>query len=105
MLNYEFDVLMNFTEWLFVFCCHKDKLKRIDLTSNGISRIDDDAFFGLPALEELILRENSIRQLPALPPSMTLIDACHNQLGNTGIQSEAFKVREAIRVKMEFNKA
>ncbi|KAK9975920.1 hypothetical protein ABG768_021147 [Culter alburnus] len=68
-----------------------NKLKRIDLTSNGISRIDDDAFFGLPALEELILRENSIRQLPALPPSMTLIDACHNQLGNTGIQSEAFK--------------
>ncbi|ROI15448.1 Epiphycan [Anabarilius grahami] len=68
-----------------------NKLKRIDLTSNGISRIDDDAFFGLPALEELILRENSIRQLPALPPSMTHIDACHNQLGNTGIQREAFK--------------
>ncbi|XP_048011445.1 epiphycan isoform X2 [Megalobrama amblycephala] len=68
-----------------------NKLKKIDLTSNGISRIDDDAFFGLPALEELILRENSIRQLPALPPSMTLIDACHNQLGNTGIQREAFK--------------
>ncbi|XP_056091730.1 epiphycan isoform X4 [Rhinichthys klamathensis goyatoka] len=68
-----------------------NKLKRIDLTSNGISRIDDDAFFGLPALEELILRENSIRQLPALPPSMSLIDACHNQLGNTGIQREAFK--------------
>ncbi|KAK7149678.1 hypothetical protein R3I94_009097 [Phoxinus phoxinus] len=68
-----------------------NKLKRIDLTSNGISRIDDDAFFGLPALEEVILRENSIRQLPALPPSMTLIDACHNQLGNTGIQREAFK--------------
>ncbi|XP_073694224.1 epiphycan [Garra rufa] len=68
-----------------------NKLKRIDLTSNGISRIDDDAFFGLPALEELILRENSIRQLPALPPPMTLIDASHNQLGSTGIQREAFK--------------
>ncbi|XP_059361179.1 aggrecan core protein-like isoform X1 [Carassius carassius] len=68
-----------------------NKLKRIDLTSNGISRIDDDAFFGLPALEELILRENSIRQLPALAPSMTLIDASHNQLGSTGIQREAFK--------------
>uniref|UniRef100_A0A673I0N2 Fibril-forming collagen alpha chain-like n=1 Tax=Sinocyclocheilus rhinocerous TaxID=307959 RepID=A0A673I0N2_9TELE len=68
-----------------------NKLNRIDLTSNGISRIDDDAFFGLPALEELILRENSIRQLPALPPSMTLIDASHNQLGSTGIQREAFK--------------
>ncbi|XP_026065292.1 collagen alpha-2(IV) chain-like isoform X1 [Carassius auratus] len=68
-----------------------NKLKKIDLTSNGISRIDDDAFFGLPALEELILRENSIRQLPALAPSMTLIDASHNQLGSTGIQREAFK--------------
>ncbi|XP_043092143.1 epiphycan isoform X2 [Puntigrus tetrazona] len=68
-----------------------NKLKRIDLTSNGISRIDDDAFFGLPALEELVLRENSIRQLPALPPSMTLIDASLNQLGSTGIQREAFK--------------
>ncbi|XP_050964558.1 epiphycan isoform X2 [Labeo rohita] len=68
-----------------------NKLKRIDLTSNGISRIDDDAFFGLPALQELILRENSIRQLPALPPFMTLIDASHNQLGSTGIQREAFK--------------
>ncbi|XP_016137764.1 collagen alpha-1(IV) chain-like [Sinocyclocheilus grahami] len=68
-----------------------NKLKRIDLTSNGISRIDDDAFFGLPALGELILRENSIRQLPALPPSMALIDASHNQLGSTGIQREAFK--------------
>ncbi|XP_051974627.1 epiphycan [Xyrauchen texanus] len=68
-----------------------NKLKRIDLTSNGISRIDDDAFFGLPALEDLILRENSIRQLPALPPQMTLIDTSHNQLGSTGIQREAFK--------------
>ncbi|TRY90358.1 hypothetical protein DNTS_006487 [Danionella cerebrum] len=68
-----------------------NKLKRIDLTSNGISRIDDDAFFGLPALEELILRENSIRQLPALPPSMILIDASLNQLGSNGIQREAFK--------------
>ncbi|XP_016304370.1 collagen alpha-1(IV) chain-like [Sinocyclocheilus anshuiensis] len=68
-----------------------NKLKRIDLTSNGISRIDDDAFFGLPALEELVLRENYIRQLPALPPFMTLIDASLNQLGSTGIQREAFK--------------
>ncbi|XP_056605003.1 epiphycan [Triplophysa dalaica] len=68
-----------------------NKLKKIDLTSNAISKIDDDAFSGLPALDEVILRENNIRQLPALPPSMTLIDACHNQLGSTGIQREAFK--------------
>ncbi|XP_059367120.1 epiphycan isoform X4 [Carassius carassius] len=68
-----------------------NKLKRIDLTNNGISWIDDDAFFGLPALEELVLRENSIRQLPALPHSMILIDASLNHLGSTGIQREAFK--------------
>lgn len=68
-----------------------NKLKKIDLTSNTISKIGDDAFFDLPALEEVILRENNIRQLPALPPSMTLIDACHNQLGITGIHREAFK--------------
>ncbi|KAF4114672.1 epiphycan isoform X2 [Onychostoma macrolepis] len=74
-----------------------NKLKRIDLTSNGISRIDDDAFFGLPALEELVLRENIIRQLPALPPSMTLIDASLNQLGSTGIQREAFKDMPGLR--------
>lgn len=72
---------------------HKDKLKRIDLTSNAISIIEDGAFFGLPALEELVIRENSVAQLPALPVTMTLVDASHNRLGRTGIQNEAFKVR------------
>ncbi|KAG7320527.1 hypothetical protein KOW79_016380 [Hemibagrus wyckioides] len=68
-----------------------NKLKRIDLTSNAISKIDDDALFGLPALEELVIRENSLAQLPALPATMTLVDASHNYLGRTGIQNEAFK--------------
>lgn len=71
---------------------HKDKLKRIDLTSNAISKIDDGALFGLPSLEELVIRENNVAQLPALPATMTLIDASHNHLGSTGIQNEAFKV-------------
>ncbi|XP_048124767.1 epiphycan [Alosa alosa] len=68
-----------------------NKLKRIDLTSNEIGRVDDDAFFGLPALQELVVRENRLVHLPALPASMTLIDASINKLGSTGIQKEAFK--------------
>lgn len=83
-----------YIEIAFFLSYDKDKLKKIDLTSNAISKIDDDAFSGLPALDEVILRENNIRQLPALPTSMTLIDACHNQLGSTGIQREAFKVKK-----------
>ncbi|KAF5889536.1 collagen alpha-2(IV) chain-like [Clarias magur] len=68
-----------------------NKLKRIDLTSNSISKIEDGAFFGLPALEELVIRENGVAQLPALPATMTLVDASHNHLGRTSIQNEAFK--------------
>uniref|UniRef100_A0A4W5LGC1 Epiphycan n=1 Tax=Hucho hucho TaxID=62062 RepID=A0A4W5LGC1_9TELE len=68
-----------------------NKLKRIDLTANEISSIADDAFSGLPVLEELVLRENRVSQLPALPPMMTLIDASHNNIGATGIHKEAFK--------------
>ncbi|GAA6067942.1 epiphycan, partial [Tachysurus ichikawai] len=68
-----------------------NKLKRIDLTSNAVWKIEDGALFGLPALEELVIRENSLAQLPALPASMTLVDASHNHLGRTSIQNEAFK--------------
>lgn len=39
-----------------------------------------------------MIRENNVAQLPALPVTMTLIDASHNHLGSTGIQNEAFKV-------------
>uniref|UniRef100_A0A8C9SHF9 Epiphycan n=1 Tax=Scleropages formosus TaxID=113540 RepID=A0A8C9SHF9_SCLFO len=70
---------------------HLNKLKRIDVTHNKISRIDEDAFVGLADLEELVLRENLVSQLPALPATMTLIDASHNKLGSNGIHKEAFK--------------
>lgn len=69
-----------------------DKLKRIDLTANEITSIDDLAFLGLPELEEVVIRENHISQLPALPETMTLIDASHNNIGSKGIHNEAFKV-------------
>ncbi|XP_056133787.1 epiphycan [Lampris incognitus] len=68
-----------------------NKLKRIDVTANEISSIDENAFLGLPALEELVLRENHISRLPALPVTMTLIDASHNNIGSRGIHKEAFK--------------
>ncbi|XP_035283102.1 epiphycan [Anguilla anguilla] len=70
---------------------HMNKLKRIDLTSNQVSQIDRDALVKLPALEELLVRENSLAQLPPLPATMTLLDASHNRLGSRSIQREAFK--------------
>lgn len=71
------------------------KLKRIDLTANQIRSIDDAAFLGLPELEELVIRENHVSQLPGLPNTMTLIDGSHNDIGSKGIHHEAFKVRTA----------
>ncbi|XP_078530387.1 epiphycan [Lissotriton helveticus] len=70
---------------------NQNNLKKIDLTSNVITDIDEDAFRGLPNLEELVLRENRIRQLPELPHTMTFIDVSHNRLGRKGIKEEAFK--------------
>uniref|UniRef100_A0A8D2APC0 Epiphycan n=1 Tax=Sciurus vulgaris TaxID=55149 RepID=A0A8D2APC0_SCIVU len=66
-------------------------LKRIDLTSNLISEIDEDAFRKLPQLRELVLRDNRIRQLPELPTTLTFIDISNNRLGRKGIKQEAFK--------------
>nr|XP_042119325.1 epiphycan isoform X2 [Peromyscus maniculatus bairdii] len=66
-------------------------LKRIDLTSNLISEIDEDAFRKLPRLQELVLRDNKIRQLPELPATLTFIDISNNRLGRKGIKQEAFK--------------
>uniref|UniRef100_G3Q8H2 Epiphycan n=1 Tax=Gasterosteus aculeatus aculeatus TaxID=481459 RepID=G3Q8H2_GASAC len=68
-----------------------NKLKRIDLTANEITSIDERAFLGLPELEELVIRENHISQLPALPETMSLIDASHNDIGSKGVHQEAFK--------------
>uniref|UniRef100_A0A3Q0R273 Epiphycan n=1 Tax=Amphilophus citrinellus TaxID=61819 RepID=A0A3Q0R273_AMPCI len=68
-----------------------NKLKRIDLTSNEITSIEDRAFMGLPELEEVVIRENHISQLPSFPETMTLIDASHNNIGSKGIHREAFK--------------
>ncbi|XP_037316187.1 epiphycan [Pungitius pungitius] len=68
-----------------------NKLKRIDLTANEIKSIDERAFLGLPELEELVIRENHVSRLPALPETMSLIDASHNDIGSKGVHQEAFK--------------
>ncbi|NXR14668.1 EPYC protein, partial [Semnornis frantzii] len=70
---------------------HLSNLKRIDLTANFISEIHEDAFWRLPQLEELVLRDNRIRQLPELPPTLKFIDVSKNRLGHKGIRNEAFK--------------
>lgn len=72
--------------------CPTAKLKRIDLSSNSISSIDDDALRLLPALQDLILPENQLAALPALPPAIEVLDARHNQLQSSGIQPEALRV-------------
>ncbi|KAE8623428.1 hypothetical protein XENTR_v10005602 [Xenopus tropicalis] len=68
-----------------------NKLKRVDLSSNFLSNIDDDAIHLLPSLQELILSENQLKALPELPSSLILLDAQYNQLQSSGIQTDVFK--------------
>ncbi|XP_056413804.1 opticin isoform X2 [Hyla sarda] len=68
-----------------------DKLKYVDLSSNFLSEIDDDAFHLLPSLQELILSENQLRRLPELPSSLVRLNVQYNQLQSSGIQTESFK--------------
>uniref|UniRef100_A0A8C2YQZ0 Opticin n=1 Tax=Chinchilla lanigera TaxID=34839 RepID=A0A8C2YQZ0_CHILA len=66
------------------------KLKRIDLSSNFISSIDNDALYSLPALQDLILSENQLAALPMLPSGLELLDVRLNRLQSSGIQPRAF---------------
>ncbi|KAJ7397467.1 Epiphycan [Pitangus sulphuratus] len=68
-----------------------NNLKKIDLTANFISDIHKDAFRRLPQLQELVLHDNRIRQLPELPSTLTFLDVSKNRLGHKGIRNEAFK--------------
>ncbi|XP_071624570.1 opticin [Heliangelus exortis] len=67
------------------------KLKRIDLSSNSISRVDSDAFRLLPSLQELILPQNQLRALPDLPHTITHLDARLNRIPSSGLQPQAFR--------------
>ncbi|XP_020040093.2 opticin [Castor canadensis] len=73
------------------------KLKRIDLSSNFISSIDNDSFHLLPALQDLILPENQLTALPVLPRGLEVLDVRLNQLRSSGIQPEAFRALEKLQ--------
>ncbi|KAG9269590.1 mimecan-like [Astyanax mexicanus] len=66
-------------------------LKRIDLTGNIISEIEDGAFSKLDQLEELTLAENRLIKLPMLPSKLTSLNANHNLLKTKGIKATIFK--------------
>uniref|UniRef100_A0A674I945 LRRNT domain-containing protein n=1 Tax=Terrapene triunguis TaxID=2587831 RepID=A0A674I945_9SAUR len=67
------------------------KLKRIDLTSNFISWVDEASFQQLSTLQELILAENRLTALPALPSSVVRLDARRNRIQSSGVRPEAFR--------------
>uniref|UniRef100_A0A8D2H941 Opticin n=1 Tax=Urocitellus parryii TaxID=9999 RepID=A0A8D2H941_UROPR len=77
--------------------CPSAKLKRIDLTSNFISSIDNDALRLLPALQDLILPENQLVALPLLPSGIEFLDVRLNRLRSSGIQPEAFRALEKLQ--------
>ncbi|XP_034559449.1 osteoglycin, paralog a [Notolabrus celidotus] len=66
-------------------------LRRIDLTGNLISEIDDGAFSKLSLLEELTLAENRLVKLPMLPAKLTLFNANNNLLKTKGVKANVFK--------------
>ncbi|XP_029946835.1 osteoglycin, paralog a [Salarias fasciatus] len=66
-------------------------LKRIDLTGNLISEIEDGAFSKLTMLEQLSLAENKLVKLPMLPPKLAVFNVNHNLLKTKGVKANAFK--------------
>ncbi|XP_071380733.1 osteoglycin, paralog a [Centroberyx affinis] len=66
-------------------------LRRIDLTGNLISEIEDGAFSKLTLLEELSLAENRLVKLPMLPAKLISFNANHNLLKTRGVKATAFK--------------
>ncbi|KAJ8258432.1 hypothetical protein COCON_G00174440 [Conger conger] len=66
-------------------------LKRIDLTGNFISEIEDGAFAKLKLLEELSLAENNLVKLPMLPAKLTSFNANHNRLRTAGVKANIFQ--------------
>ncbi|XP_070695591.1 osteoglycin, paralog b [Pempheris klunzingeri] len=66
-------------------------LKRIDLSANLISEIEDGAFSKLPNLEELTLAENKLTRLPMLPTQLVLFNANFNKLKTQGVKATTFQ--------------
>lgn len=76
---------------IYNFPLFLDQLKRIDLTGNQISKLDEDTFRALPQLQDLFLADNRIPSLPDLPVTMRHIDVRNNRLISAGMHREAFK--------------
>lgn len=68
-----------------------ETLRRIDLTGNLISEIEDGAFSKLPNLEELILAENRLTKLSMLPTKLVMLNVNFNKLRTQGVKANAFK--------------
>lgn len=68
------------------------KLRRIDLSGNLVSAIDEDALRLLPALRDLLLPGNRLVALPRLPPGVEVLDVRRNRLRSAGIPPGAFGV-------------
>ncbi|KAF7645903.1 hypothetical protein LDENG_00196820 [Lucifuga dentata] len=83
------EYMENLLKQLFHF--YTVTLKRIDLTGNLISEIEDGAFSKLTLLEELSLAENRLVKLPLLPNKLTSFNANYNRLKTKGIKATAFK--------------
>ncbi|XP_072222825.1 osteoglycin, paralog b [Leuresthes tenuis] len=66
-------------------------LRRIDLTGNLITEIEDGAFSKLPLLEELTLADNMLTRLPVLPVKLESFNANYNRLKSQGVKATAFK--------------
>ncbi|XP_034389813.1 osteoglycin, paralog a [Cyclopterus lumpus] len=66
-------------------------LKRIDLTGNMISEIEDGSFSKLILLEELSLAENQLVKLPMLPAKLKSFNANFNLLKTKGVKANTFK--------------
>lgn len=75
-----------------IFAVHPETLRRIDLTRNLISEIEEGAFSKLPNLEELILAENRLTKLPMMPTKLVMLNVNFNKLRTQGVKANAFKV-------------
>uniref|UniRef100_A0A673M8G1 Mimecan n=1 Tax=Sinocyclocheilus rhinocerous TaxID=307959 RepID=A0A673M8G1_9TELE len=74
-----------------ILCCFRATLRRIDLTGNLISEIEDGAFSKLNQLEELTLAENKLVKLPTLPAKLVSLNVNHNVLKTKGVKANIFK--------------